>query len=86
MTGAAAAALALLLLPPHARAAPATLPGAACAAAGPGAAHTFVALAWDVTCECTDPTWPPQSNGSYCIWRDPTHHLSPRHAARPISG
>ena len=48
------------------------LPGQACAAAGPGAAHRFYAAAWADTCECTDPDFPPQSNGSFCTWWVPT--------------
>ena len=46
------------------------MPGEGCAAAGQQ--HKWVALAWDVTCECTDPRWPKQSNGSFCIYWDPT--------------
>ena len=44
------------------------LPGDACGAAAAGAQHTWVALAWDKTCECTDPKMAPQSNGSFCVW------------------
>jgi hypothetical protein len=43
----------------------AVLPGLTCTALGAAHAHTFVALAWTDTCECTDPNFPPQSNGSY---------------------
>ena len=48
--------------------APAALPGTACTSTSGRGGHTFVALAWDKTCECTDPNFPPQSNGSFCIW------------------
>ena len=47
-------------------------PGASCAQLGPRHAHTFVALAWSSTCECTDPAFPPQSNGSHCLFWIPT--------------
>ena len=45
---------------------PPLLPGDACAQAG--GSHVFRAAAWADTCECTDPNFPPQSNGSFCVW------------------
>ena len=75
----AAAALALACVPSRTTttttttaASSAALPGASCASLGAAQAHTFVALAWSSTCECTDPAFPPQANGSFCIYWDPS--------------